>query len=290
MKKVAIIGKNSYIGSHIRDRFQEDDGYEAFEVEAQDGAWHDVDFSDVDVVVQVAGIVHRPDVTDWHLYKSVNVDLPVEIAKEAKACGVKQFVFLSTMGVFGVDKRLSPNVIDADTKPNPKSMYGQSKYDAEQLLMELSDEEFKVIIVRPPNVYGKGCRGGYITGFASVVRKLPLIPNAYNNVHQSVIYIDNLSEFIFQATVRDLSGVFMPQDDKAVSACELMLAIASGLGLNRRASKFLGLFVPLVSWTSIAKKAYGGLEYSKELSDIKGIDYIRVPFDEAIQITVSGDD
>ncbi|SFO21813.1 UDP-glucose 4-epimerase [Pseudobutyrivibrio sp. UC1225] len=285
--KVVIIGKDSYIGQHIGTRFLEASGNEVVEVDARNDLWRDFDFTRVDVVIHVAAIVHNKTINDWETYHQVNTVLPVEIARVAKAAGVKQFIFLSTMGVYGVEKKLVRNVIDAASVPSPTSLYGKSKYEAELALGELADESFTVTVVRPPNVYGKDCKGGYITGFASIVRKLPAIPSAFNNVKQSVIYIDNLVELIYRLAEGHKAGVYMPQDDKAVSAVELMSAIAAGLGVKRKQSKLLGLGACLLSWTSLAIKAYGGIEYASELSDIEGVDYRVVSFEEGIRRTVS---
>ncbi|SDH59122.1 UDP-glucose 4-epimerase [Pseudobutyrivibrio sp. 49] len=285
--RISIIGKDSYIGHHIGARFLEASGNEVVEVDARNDLWRDFDFTGVDVVIQVAAIVHNKTINDWETYHQVNTVLPVEIARVAKAAGVKQFIFLSTMGVYGVEKKLVRNVLDAASVPNPTSLYGRSKYEAELALGELADESFTVTVVRPPNVYGKGCKGGYITGFTSIVRKLPVIPAAYNGVKQSVIYIDNLVELIYGLALAHKGGVFMPQDDKAVSAVELMSAIASGIGLSRGRSKLLGLGAYLFSWTSLARKAYGGIEYAAELSEIEGVNYRVVSFEEGIRRTVA---
>lgn len=285
--KVAIIGKDSYIGQHIGERFLTASDNEVVEVDARDDAWRSFDFSSVDVVIHVAAIVHNKTINDWETYHQVNTVLPVEIARVAKDAGVKQFVFLSTMGVYGVEKKLAPNVIDSSSVPNPTSLYGRSKYEAELAIGELADESFTVTVVRPPNVYGKGCKGGYITGFTSIVRRLPFIPCAYENVKQSMIYIDNLSELIYQLTVAGRGGVFMPQDDRAVSAVELMDYLADGLGIRRRKLHFVAPFIHLISFMSIVNKAYGGVEYSPELSEVSGIDYRVVDIREGIRRTVS---
>ena len=285
--KVAIIGKDSYIGQHIGERFLTASDNEVVEVDARNDAWRSFDFTGVDVVVHVAAIVHNKTINDWQTYHQVNTVLPVEIARVAKDAGVEQFVFLSTMGVYGVEKKLAPNVIDSSSAPNPTSLYGKSKYEAEQAIGELVDESFTVTVVRPPNVYGKGCKGGYITGFTSIVRRLPFIPCAYENVKQSMIYIDNLSELIYQLAVAGRGGVFMPQDDRAVSAVELMDYLADGLGIRRRKLHFVAPFIHLISFMSIVNKAYGGVEYSPELSEVSGIDYRVVDIREGIRRTVS---
>ena len=235
----------------------------------------------------MAGIVHRPDCQDWELYKRVNTDMPIAIATMAKEQGVTQYVYFSTMGVYGIGKKLAPNITDENSQLNTKGMYGRSKLMAEEGLAKLQDAHFNVSFVRPPSVYGKGCKGNYIARFAAMARKLPVIPYAYNEVKQSFIYIDNLAELVRLIIEKNLNGPFCPQDDIAVSANELMEAICVGMGKKYRGSKFLGFFVPMFSWMTIVRKAYGGMEYARSLSDIEGINYVVVPFKEGMKRTVS---
>lgn len=285
--KVCIVGKSSYIGNHI-DNWLSDRGIDVFQLDVLNEDWKTFDYSPYDAVIQVAGIVHRPDCQDENLYKRVNRDMPVEIARTFKTSGQqkKTFVFLSTMAVFGVSKRLNKNVITADTPTTPRGLYAQSKKAAEDGLLPLQSDDFNVVIVRPPNVYGKDCRGGYITGFAGVAKKLPFIPDAYRDVKQSVLYIDNLCELIHQLIRTGKQGIFMPQDDKAVSAVEIIKAIGVGLGINIRTSRLLGAAAHIGSFLPIIQKAYGGVVYSPELSEFPGIDYRVMPFEEAIKMTV----
>lgn len=282
---ILIIGKNSYIGNHI-DEWLSKHGWHVTQLDVLTDEWKTFDYSSYDAIVHVAGIVHQPNCKDWELYKRVNADMPVEIAKMAKRCGVKQYIFFSSMGVYGVDKKLTPNTIDINTLLLPNDMYGKSKLMAEEGLRKLQDSIFNVVCVRPPSVYGKGCRGGYITGFTSIVRKLPIIPQAYTDVKQSFIYIDNLSEFVRLAIEKNLYGAFCPQDDKSVSANELLQAIANGLAVKYRSSRFWGLFVYVFHFIPIIKKAYGGVEYATSLSSIDDLDYVIVPFEEGIRRTV----
>lgn len=286
--KVCIIGKGSYIGNHI-DNWLSDRGIDVFQLDVLNEDWKAFDYSPFDAVVQVAGIVHRPDCQDAALYRMVNTEMPIGIAKRFKESGLnkKSFVFLSTMAVFGTPKRLSKNIITSETPTSPKGLYGESKKAAEDGLLELQDTEFDIIIVRPPNVYGNGCRGGYIPGFASVAKRIPFIPEAYTNVKQSMLYIDNLCELIYQLIKNERHGIFMPQDERAVSAVEIISSISAGLGKIPRKSKLLGLTVYLLKFLSIVKKAYGGIEYATELSDIPGIDYRVVSFEEGIRLTVN---
>lgn len=289
MGSVLIIGKNSYIGNHI-EKWLTAKGHIVDQLDVLNNEWKTFDYSSYDAIVHVAGIVHQPNCQDWDLYKRVNTDMPIAIATMAKNQGVKQYVFFSTMGVYGVGKKLCPNVVDANTPLHAEGMYGKSKLMAEEGLNALQDESFNIAIVRPPSVYGKGCRGGYISGFTSIAQKLPVIPRAYENAKQSFIYIDNLSELVCQLVERKLHGVFCPQDDKAVSANELLEAISKGLGLKYHSSRLLGYLLQAVSFIPLVNKAYGGVEYAKELSSIKGVDYVVVPFEEGMRRTVSKND
>jgi len=286
MKKVLIIGKDSYIGNNI-DKWLTAKGINVTQLDVLSDGWKNYNYSGFDAIVHVAGIVHQPQCQDWELYKRVNADMPESIAKMAKAQGVKQYVFFSTMGVYGVGKKLKPNIVDDNTPLEADGMYGKSKLLGEQALSALQDESFMVAFVRPPSVYGKGCKGNYISGFTSFVRKLPVIPLAYQNVKQSMIYIDNLCELIYLIVEKRLKGVFCPQDEKAVSAIEILSAIAEGLGKNVKTSRLLGWMVHIVCFVPIVVKAYGGIEYSQSLSDIEGCNYKVVKFREGMHRTVS---
>jgi UDP-glucose 4-epimerase len=283
---ILIIGKNSYIGNHI-DEWLSKEKWSVTQLDVLNDDWKTYDYSGYDTIVHVAGIVHQPQCKDWELYKRVNTDMPIAIATMAKEQGVKQYIFFSTMGVYGVGKKLVPNIVDENTPLLAYSMYGKSKLMAEEGLMKLQDDTFNVVCVRPPSVYGKGCRGVYVTSFASVAKKSPVIPQAYENVKQSFVYIDNLAEFVRLAISENIHGAYCPQDDRSVSANDLLQTIAKAIGVKYRPSRVLGFFVRLFHFVPIISKAYGGVEYAMSLSSIDDMDYVIVPFDEGIRRTVT---
>lgn len=285
---VLIIGKNSYIGNHIDDWLTQF-GHNTEQLDVLTDTWQSFDYSSFDVLVHMAGIVHQPQCTDWNLYKKVNTDMPFEIAQKAKAQGVRQFVYFSTMGVYKVSKELFPSIVDENTQllEDGNSMYGKSKLLAERKLNTLHDDTFNVSIVRPPSVYGKDCKGGYISGFTKIAKMMPIIPRAYENVRQSFIYIDNLSECVRIIIENKLTGVFCPQDDETPNANRLLSVIRYSLGKKYYSSKILGFFLKAFSFISLVKKAYGGIEYDRSLSNIPGFDYIIVPFEEGIKRTIT---
>ena len=276
---ILIIGKNSYIGNHI-DEWLSKYGHQVQQLDVLTDEWKKFDYSSFDAIVHVAGIVHRPDCKDWGLYKRVNTDMPVSIASMYKSVRsekglVGQYVYFSTMGVYDAGKKLEPSIVDNNTPmlKDSNSMYGKSKLMAEEELIKLQDRTFSVAYVRPPS-------------FTKMARLLPMIPKAYENTCQSFIYIDNLSECVRIIVENDLTGSFCPQDDEIPCASRLLEVICKGIGKKPRRSRFLGLCLRIGSFMPWVRKAYGGIAYARELSDIPGYDYVVVPFEEGMKKTV----
>ena len=157
MKKILITGANSYIGTSFESYMKQfGDEYAVDTVDMIDGAWREKSFAEYDVVFHVAGIAHRKETKEnAGLYYKVNRDLAIDVATKAKADGVKQLVFLSSMSVYGMET----GVITRETSPAPKSNYGKSKLQAEEGISLLKSDSFKVAVLRPPMVYGEGCKG-----------------------------------------------------------------------------------------------------------------------------------
>lgn len=286
-KRIFITGENGYIGTHIKEWLSNcEKPHDVTMLNLRTDDWKNISFKDVDVIIHTAGIVHSPEITDWDIYKKVNVDLTFALAQKAKNEGVNQLIFMSTMAVYGKGKRLSQNIIDEKTEICPTGFYGKSKYIAEQKILPLQSENFKVVIVRPPNVYGKNCKGGYITGFKSVALKLPALPYAYPKIKQSTLYIDNLCELVRLIIENGETGLFMPQDKMAVSAVELLTAIIESMGKKISKSRLLGLGIYLLSFLPIVKKAYGGVAYSEKMTAYYDNRYVVVGFKEGIRRTL----
>ena len=285
-KTIVITGIHSYVGNHFESWLKSFDGrYKCFHLDLRDDGWRDFCFDGVDAIVHVSAIVHQQKCDDWESYKRVNVDLTQNLAEHAKSCGVPQFVFLSTMAVYGKGKSLSPIYITEDTEADPKSLYGRSKYMAEEKLRELADERFTVSIVRPTNIYGPGCSGNYIPAFMTVASRLPVIPDCYQEVKQGLLYIDNLSELLRLVIENKSEGLFLPQDSPTLSSFELLAAMRRALGKNVRGSRFLGCLASIFRRSKVFMKAYGGVAYSLSHEPYDG-KYRVVDVADAIQLTV----
>ena len=258
MKKILITGANSYIGTsfekYINDNYPGD--YVIDTVDMIDGTWRKGSFSGYDCVFHVAGLAHIKETAEnSHLYFEINRDLAVATAEKAKADGVGQFVFLSSMSVYGMDE----GVITKETKPSPVSSYGKSKLEAEEALAELASEDFRIATLRPPMVYGKNCRGNFQL-MTSLVKKSPIFP-AINN-RRSMISINNLCEFVHLVIDRELGGLYMPQNKEYVNTTDMARLIADALGKKTFFSRLCGLAVRmLIPFVSKARKAFASLTY-----------------------------
>lgn len=285
--KILVVGKGSYIGSNIQ-AFLEKKNHKVKEFDILNNDLLEEDLRGIDVVIHVAAIVHRKDIHDYSIYYKVNVELPVSVAQKAKRNGVKQFIFLSSMAIYGEEKQLKGNIIDEQTLCKPISHYAKSKLEAEHKLQGLEDQNFKIAIVRPANVYGKGCRGNYISGFCKVVKKLPVIPFAYANTKQGLIYIDNLCQLVYLIIEKRGQGVFPAQDNPPVSSLELMNELAKALGLKRKKSKIFGWLFYIFRCKPV-KKLFGGVAYDEKYAQTILGEYQIVSFEEAIQKTIKGE-
>lgn len=258
MKRILITGANSYIGTSFERYVKENypDDYQIDTVDMIDGSWKQKNFACYDSVFHVAGIAHQKETKrNAHSYYEVNRDLAIETAKKAKAEGVKQFIFLSSMSVYGMET----GVITKETQPNPKSHYGKSKWQAEQEIAPMETDSFKVCILRPPMVYGKGCKGNF-NGVCRLVRKLPIFPRVMNQ--RSMVYIDNLSSFAKMCVDNEICGVYFPQNREYVSTMDMAKGIAESMGKKIYFEFLTGLGVCVLRLVyPTAKKGFGSLIY-----------------------------
>lgn len=278
MKNLLITGKNSYIGTSLENwLMKEPSKYKVDTVDMKDGSWKEKDFSGYDVVFHVAGIAHIKETKEnQNLYYKVNRDLAYETAKKAKADGVKQFVFLSSMSVYGIEN----GVIDKNTPIKPSNAYGKSKIEAEELVNQLQDDSFDIAMIRPPMVYGKGCKGNY-PRLASLALKTPIFPNVDNK--RSMIFIDNLSEFVKQLIDNCSSGLYFPQNSEYVNTSEMVKLIAEA---HEKRIIMTKLFNPLLRLLNVrtVNKVFGELVYEKSMSEYES-DYRVCDLKESIRET-----
>jgi len=284
MKRILITGANSYVGTSVEKWLNKyPDKYHVDTVDMIGDGWRQKDFSGFDVVFHVAGIAHvSSDPKMKELYYRVNRDLAIETAKKAKSEGVKQFIFMSSIIIYG-DSRGSNWVIDGNTKANPSNFYGDSKLQAEEGIKVLEGEDFQVVILRPPMIYGKGSKGNY-SKLAKAARILPIFPD-YDN-ERSMLHIDNLCEFVRLVIDNEERGTFFPQNAEYVKTSEMVRLIAEAHG---KKIKLVKIFNPLLRLmfdkVNIVNKVFGNLVYDKSLSEYDKGNYRIRNFQESILLS-----
>ncbi len=281
MKRILITGAYSFIGTSVDRWLMQSHGeYQVDTVDTIDGAWKKADFGKYDAVFHVAGIAHvdpKPEMSP--LYYKVNRDLTVEIASYAKAAGVKQFIFMSSMIVYHASKSLDGTVIDINTQPNPNDFYGDSKLQAENGLHKHESDDFKVAILRPCMIYGNGGKGNF-QRLARLAVKTPVFPAWHNK--RSMLYIDNLCEFVKQAIDRELSGTFHLQNKEYADTVEIVKYYAQAKGHGLLISR---LFNPAV-WLGAKLltplcKMFANQYYTQEITSYD-FDYQLVSFSDSL--------
>lgn len=276
MIRVLITGQGSYLGQALETMLgQYPDDYRTATLDMRTPAWKDFDFSSADVVFHVAGIAHIQETAENRaLYTAINRDLAIETAQRAQAAGVKHFIFLSSMSVYGLES----GHIEASTPLTPTSAYGQSKLEAEKGIALVQSPTFTVSILRPPMVYGKGCKGNY-PKLSRLAQKSPIFPNVRNQ--RSMIYIENLMLFVKGLIDHRQGGLFFPQNAAYVSTGSMVAEIARIHGKHPLMPR---IFNPILRALPIAviQKAFGDLTYDQTLSQVAW-DYQACDFAESIR-------
>ena len=294
MKKILITGAGSYVGESVRKYIlSKDSSYQIDAVDTMDDNWKKADYKKYDVVFHVAGIAHvNADPKMEPLYYKVNRDLTIEIAKHAKATGVKQFIFMSSQIVFHESRSLKAEVLTAETKPAPNGFYGDSKLQAENGLWDLvknqeedsaktkGGNQMKICILRPCMIYGPNAKGNF-PRLAKLACKTPVFPEWHNK--RSMLYIDNLAEFVKQAIERELEGTFYPQNRELADTVEIVRYFAKVAGHKVWITKLLNPFVWLGSFVlQPINKMFATYYYNPKMSKME-FDYQLVSFEESLK-------
>ena len=283
MKRILITGAGSYVGESVR-RYMLSTTPGEFEIDAVDTMgdnWKKADYTQYDVVYHVAGIAHvNADPKMEPLYYKVNRDLTIEVARHAKASGVRQFIFMSSQIVFHESQSLKSEVLTKDTKPNPNGFYGDSKLQAEKGLHELESDDFKVCILRPCMIYGPNAKGNF-PRLARLATKVPFFPCWHNK--RSMLYIDNLAEFVKQAVRRELAGTFYPQNREQADTVEIIRFFAREAGHGVWITRLLNPLVWLGSFVlQPINKMFATYYYDPQMSTAD-FDYQLVSFEESLK-------
>lgn len=277
---ILIFGAGSYIGEHYREAL-EARGHKLTMVDAIKVKPSDIDFTGIDTVINVAGIAHIKITPDMEkLFYRVNTHLAIDLCKEAKEAGVKQYVYMSSMNVFGdTSERIYSREQEA-----PINFYGKSKWLADKGIHEMESSTFKVASVRPPVVYGKGCKGNFVL-LVKLSKLFFMFPSFKNT--KSMIYIDNLCNFMCELVENGDGGYFHPQNAKHTNIAEIIKEVRAAQGKKTIIFPGFGWAVKLLMKVSHkAERAFADDYYDLEFSRYRENTYCSVDFKDSIRKTI----
>ena len=281
--RVLVTGENSYAGRQFEERMLElNSEWKIDFLSVRDDEWKLKNFSGYDALYHVAAIVHQKEKKENEaLYYKINSDLTYELAIKAKSEGVKSFIFLSTMAVYGLIGKIGEDtVISKETKEIPTSYYGKSKLEAEQKISVLQSDDFQVSILRIPMIYGYGCPGNY-SALSKLAKKIPLFPKLNNK--RSLIYIDHLSDLVRYLIINKISGLFLVKNPEDVNTLAMVNEIAKNNNRKIINSNILSFFIKIFgNKFSITRKMFGSIIYKNEDCKIDDFQYTKLSFEESI--------
>ncbi|MBW6062117.1 NAD-dependent epimerase/dehydratase family protein [Planococcus sp. CP5-4] len=273
MKRVLITGKNSYSGKKFMERlFEVKPDWVVESISVRNNDWMNEDFSRYDAIYHVAAIVHqKEDVSRENEYYRVNSELPLKLALKAKTEGVRSFVFLSSIAVYGIVGEIkSTKGITKETTKDPQTLNGKSKLLAERNLKELNDDEFKVSLLRVPLIYGENSPGNY-SSLLKLSKMLPIFPKVNNT--RSMIHIDRLSDIVMHLIDSELQGVFLVNDQKNINTSLLFKALRTQQKKKTYLSKLLGkCILTFGKEIPLIKKLFGSMYFDLKDTKIPGFE------------------
>lgn len=273
MIKVLITGINSFTGNALKNYLAKwPEKYSVKTISLRGSAWENENFGSFDTIFHAAGIAHdstkKIPADAKNLYYEINSELAFNTALKAKNEGIKQFIFMSSSIVYGSSAEIGcEKIITRDTPVSPESFYGDSKVQAENKLKILDDNNFKICILRCPMIYGKNCKGNYIT-LSKFAKKLHIFPRIKNS--RSMLYIQNMAEFVRLITDNQERGIFWPQNAEYSNTSELVRMIAEIHGKKIILLPFCEMPLKfLANFSGMVNKAFGNLVYDQNISEYK---------------------
>ncbi|MGL5665384.1 MAG: UDP-glucose 4-epimerase family protein [Shewanella sp.] len=246
--KILLTGATGFVGQHILQAIEgiyptivlgrnkpKDYQGEFIQNDLKDVSNGEISLRGADVVIHSAARAHiMNDVSSDPLaeYRRVNAEATLTLAKLAIESGVKRFIFISSIKVNGesTSNRAPFKYSDA---PKINDYYGQSKLEAENMLMGLAEETgLEVVIIRPTLVYGYGVKANFASLMNLVSKDIPLPFGCITKNRRSLVSIDNLVGLIITCIdhPKATNQVFLVSDDHDVSTSEIVREIAMALG------------------------------------------------------------
>jgi len=273
---ILITGSTGFLGSKLCEHLR---GKQQFCTLARRNADICIDFNQrFNIASQLSGVStivhcaarahHTEDRGISEQYFAINFEATKQLADQAKAAGVKRFVFISTIKV--VTESSLDVAIDESMPPNPADDYAKSKYLAEQYLLSIVNANFEVVILRLPLMYGKGQKGNLqqLQQWLQSNRPLPLGAIKHNT--RSLLFIGNAIAAIEWAICNKTKHTtFHLADKQPISTYQLVALMKQYLQSNSRIFAVplvvLQLCLAILNKADAYQKLCGNLEVSTQL-------------------------
>ncbi len=260
--KILLTGASGFIASHfIHDAIEE----EIIPVSLRNTLPNDLDLKSYDAIIHLAALVHQMHGAKEEKYYTINHDLTLSLAQKAKKDGVKHFIFMSTIKVYGEETTKIP--LNEESPCHPNDPYGESKLAAEKGLLAMASEDFTVSIIRIPLVYGEGVKANMLN-LIKLCDILPLLPFGGIDNRRSMVYVKNVTAFINTLLDQRASGVFIVSDSKPVSTTQLVQIMYTALNKKGILLTLPKVLVNLIRRLkpSLHQRLFGSLEIDPSAS------------------------
>ena len=282
--KVLLTGSSGFIGSYFIEHSPEQYDIKTFSFQKDD--LDTIDLSNIDAIIHLSALVHQMGGAEKEAYEKINVSQTIDLAKKANESGVKHFIFMSTVKVYGEETNAA---YTENTLCKPDDDYGKSKLKAENALLQMEDDTFRVSIIRTPIVYGYGVKAN-IKNLVNMVSKIFILPFGGIENRRSMVYIGNLSYLINEIMQQQKSGIFLASDDEPLSTTRLIEYIANALRKKVYLVKipFFETFLKLAK-PSFHQRLFGSLEVDN--SQTKKVLGLKNPYstEEGIKYMIQGE-
>jgi len=225
MKKILVTGASGFVGTYFVNNSPD---YEIRVADLLHTIPSAVDFTGIQTVLHLAGLAHQKREVSDDEYIRINSDLAFNVANLARTAGVKQFIYISTVKVYGEYSEAGIPFTE-NSACKPCDGYGRSKIDAERRLREIENEEFRVALVRSSMVYGPGVRANMLN-LIKLVSNFRILPLGNISNKRSMVYVGNLTALITAIIESTKGGLFLASDAIPVSTTELVNEISSCMG------------------------------------------------------------
>ena len=225
--KIAVTGAGGFVGKRFMVYNQS--RFELVPVSLREQSPTAVNLQGVTTLVHLAGKAHEMGTISDQVYFDINYELTRQLADRARQQGVRQFVYISSVKVYGDHIH---GVLNEQSPCIPTDAYGASKLKAEQYLQSINDPAFTIAIVRPPLVYGPEVKGNTIRLLQLADKNWPLPLGRCGNA-RSMVFVDNLIELINTIITRQAAGVFVAGDSAPLSTDELIMQMRKYLGNSK---------------------------------------------------------